>query len=82
MRAAYLASFAVFGWTDIFREAFVPVRQRLGLGLPVDLPPAMIRYDTLLPVVGMRFAPWCRPGVSQLETAEPPVVGGPFPLTL
>jgi hypothetical protein len=45
LRAAYLASFAVFGWSHIFRPAFVPIRRRLGLGEDVALPPNMVRYD-------------------------------------
>jgi hypothetical protein len=39
IRAAYLASFALFGWAHVFREAYVPLRQRLASATAPDLPP-------------------------------------------
>jgi hypothetical protein len=44
IRAAYLASFAAFGWTHIFREVFKPLRDRLTLATDADLPDTLF-YD-------------------------------------
>lgn len=45
VRAAYLASFAVCGWTHILRPAYRPLR-RLFAGDPTtELPPAIVRYS-------------------------------------
>ena len=45
VRAAYLASFAVFGWKQIFRSQFEPLRRRLSTSLADQLPPSLVRYN-------------------------------------
>lgn len=44
VRAAYLASFAAFGWSQIFRPAFLPLVRRLA-GSDDELPQGILRYD-------------------------------------
>lgn len=44
VRAAYLASFAAFGWSQIFRPAFLPLVRRLA-GSDDELPDGILRYD-------------------------------------
>lgn len=39
VRAAYLASFALFGWAHIFRDVYTPLRERLASATAPDLPP-------------------------------------------
>jgi hypothetical protein len=46
LRAAYLATFALFGWTQIFRPIFDPIRDVLASKITTTSFPAIIGYDT------------------------------------
>jgi hypothetical protein len=45
VRAAYLASFAVFGWAHIIRKAYVPLRRRLESRTTTTDLPAIVGYN-------------------------------------